>query len=408
MTIHFDDKTYALNPSLSAGLELHWRQRGEQRQRVRVDPRTNAKLVTAIASVLAVANKPAELRRQVEVHGKFLVDFGLLVEADDVPETAPEAPTLDPSLLSLVAQKHRSRVRREIRRGRKKLRFASEHVFVQRSARRRPTTDIPGIPPIGHFPRGKRLLWVHDPGTRMWAFYSLTEVDLALVTALAKRATLPAALNDKTLEVLVHANIVTSDERARGRALMWDAVSANALGTATSGWAVARNVLPSLLVANMRRISRTLHREGYFYCDEQHVHARKRDYCTEEPITGFIHRQSADLVRHITSEAVFPSWNLLSRYQGGSRLTKHIDRDQCAWNGSLSLDAHPSASEASPWPLCFEIEGRVQRVELSLGDLALYRGTRNPHWRTRLGTGRTETIMLWFFVPLAFQGDTLE
>jgi hypothetical protein len=86
-------------------------------------------------------------------------------------------------------------------------------------------------------------------------------------------------------------------------------------------------------------------------------------------------------------------------------LEKHTDRAQCEFSVTLCLDFSPEPELETPWPIQLETPtGRVA-VYQALGDGLAYRGTRLPHFRSKLGEGQTSTSIFFHYVPADFAGS---
>jgi hypothetical protein len=95
---------------------------------------------------------------------------------------------------------------------------------------------------------------------------------------------------------------------------------------------------------------------------------------------------------------IMPSYVFASRYPAGVWLTRHTDRENCAFTCSLVLEA----KEGVVWPLWFEVDGRLTSVSLNVGDAVFYERAL-PHWREPLPRGEV-TVLLFHFVPVDHLG----
>ena len=85
----------------------------------------------------------------------------------------------------------------------------------------------------------------------------------------------------------------------------------------------------------------------------------------------------------------------------------HVDREQCRFTVSLSVDCLPEPSGAVPWPLLLEPPGARVRVYQQLGDGLLYCGTDTRHGRPTMPRGLVVTAMFFHFVAAAFTGPLI-
>jgi hypothetical protein len=106
-------------------------------------------------------------------------------------------------------------------------------------------------------------------------------------------------------------------------------------------------------------------------------------------------------IEAVCGTSLIPTFSYLRVYQRGSCFTRHIDRTACEISCSLSVEYQGDV----PWPLMFEIDGRVAAVELAAGDMVVYRGSALPHWREAC-TGEYSAQLILNYV--ARDGDFVE
>ena len=75
-----------------------------------------------------------------------------------------------------------------------------------------------------------------------------------------------------------------------------------------------------------------------------------------------------------------PTYSYARVYQQGEVLERHVDRESCEISGTMTLGFDSDVV----WPIYVadgeaDIEG--SRIDLSVGDLLMYRGNEIPHWR---------------------------
>lgn len=169
------------------------------------------------------------------------------------------------------------------------------------------------------------------------------------------------------------------------------------------GYVALRGLLSPLQLAGLRGYIRELSQAGYFETDNEQVQRRGLIY--NHPLMSYLHSRLTRLLAPILPD-IAPSYSMLALYHGGAELKRHIDRDQCAWNVSLMLDAEPEAA-AGAWPLYFEHQGELRSATPGLGDLVLYSGTRTLHWRQALPAGQRVAVGLFHFVTSGFRGKRL-
>jgi hypothetical protein len=77
-----------------------------------------------------------------------------------------------------------------------------------------------------------------------------------------------------------------------------------------------------------------------------------------------------------TGLSLFPTYSFYRVYRNGDALAKHIDRPSCEISCTLSLNYSYEDSDYS-WPIYMDGEA----IHLKAGDIAVYRGIENEHWR---------------------------
>jgi hypothetical protein len=82
-------------------------------------------------------------------------------------------------------------------------------------------------------------------------------------------------------------------------------------------------------------------------------------------------------IEKAVGESLLPTFSYLRIYEHGSVLGKHVDRRESEIAATLTLGAETSA----PWPLHLQARDGAQALELAPGDIAVYEGTKLPHWR---------------------------
>jgi hypothetical protein len=107
----------------------------------------------------------------------------------------------------------------------------------------------------------------------------------------------------------------------------------------------------------------------------------------------------------VAGEPVKPSYVYLASYLSGAELKKHVDREQCEFSITLCLDFSPEPDLATPWPICLQTPTSTVTVYQALGDGLAYRGTRLPHYRSKLGEGQTSTSIFFHYVGADFGGS---
>ena len=237
--------------------------------------------------------------------------------------------------------------------------------------------------------------------------YWLNDRQVGLVRGLLAGEMQSTSLSADDQEYFVHAEILllgtgreaTSEEGkialSEGRASLRD-----------HGLAVARGLFRPLQLAVLRIHFRKLKEEGFFELDRVQA-IESRSFIHNDPLASFIQGQMLAWVEAIAGENIKPSYSFLTSYFPGAELKRHTDREQCAWNVSLMIDAQPDTALEESWPLCFDVRGKVREARLLPGDAVLYRGVELPHWRPPLPAGHTATVLLGHYVAADFAGSLL-
>jgi hypothetical protein len=155
-------------------------------------------------------------------------------------------------------------------------------------------------------------------------------------------------------------------------------------------------------VAALRRYYRCLIRRGMIQLGDKQ--SALRYVVHNEPVARFFHQQIMLAFSAVANQPLKPSYVYLASYLSGAELKKHVDREQCEFSITLSLDFSPEPELATPWPICLDTANSKVRVHQALGDGLAYRGTRLPHYREELGPGQTSTSIFFHYVSADFEG----
>lgn len=142
------------------------------------------------------------------------------------------------------------------------------------------------------------------------------------------------------------------------------------------GFAVYRNVVAAQTRALIGEEYRILMANDRLRLGDPQV---KDGYAAYGPVV------SEALMQHLlpfmeekTGYALYPTYSYGRIYLKGAELKRHVDRPACEISLSLMIDERGG----KPWPLyCESLSGQVVPVELSPGDLMIYKGLEVPHWR---------------------------
>jgi hypothetical protein len=168
---------------------------------------------------------------------------------------------------------------------------------------------------------------------------------------------------------------------------------------ARRGFAELRSLVHPSWLANLRAYYDGLIRQGFL--DASDVQSR-RFAAHDEKIAKDVHRRLTPAIAAALPEPVAPSYCYLGLYREGAVLEKHVDRDECEYTLSLTIDAQPSAARDAAWPLCLELpDGGTVRSLLAPGDGLLFKGRELPHFREALPAGRSSWSIFFHFIPAA-------
>jgi hypothetical protein len=98
-----------------------------------------------------------------------------------------------------------------------------------------------------------------------------------------------------------------------------------------------------------------------------------------DPVMESLLLKLQSIMEQATGLSLFPTYSFYRVYRNGDTLAKHKDRPSCEISCTLSLNYSYEESDYS-WPIYMNGEA----IHLSPGDIAVYRGIENEHWREPL------------------------
>jgi len=196
--------------------------------------------------------------------------------------------------------------------------------------------------------------------------------------------------------------LVAADSIAQRRTKKEEALGKVAELFRKKGYAPLRGLIHPFHIAALRRYYRYRIRTGAIALGDGQSSRRYAAY--NDPVARFFHQQIAIPLSAVAGEPVKPSYVYLASYLSGAELKKHIDREQCEFSITLCLDFSPEPDLATPWPIRLETPTGTVIVYQALGDGLAYRGTRLPHYRSKLGNGQTSTSIFFHYVATDFAG----
>ena len=171
----------------------------------------------------------------------------------------------------------------------------------------------------------------------------------------------------------------------------------------TKGYAPLHGLLHPFHIAALRRCYRYRIRTGAIQLGDGQSPRRYVAY--NDPVARFFHRQITTTLSAVAGQPVKASYVYLASYLSGAELKKHVDREQCEFSVTLCLDFSPEPAIATPWPIYLDTPTGKVTVYQALGDGLAYRGTRLPHYRSKLGDGQTSTSIFFHYVAADFVGS---
>lgn len=98
-----------------------------------------------------------------------------------------------------------------------------------------------------------------------------------------------------------------------------------------------------------------------------------------DPVMESLLLKLQPIMEEATGLSLFPTYSFYRVYRNGDTLAKHKDRPACEISCTLSFNYSYEDSDYS-WPIYMNGEA----IHLKPGDIAVYRGIENEHWRDPL------------------------
>lgn len=248
------------------------------------------------------------------------------------------------------------------------------------------------------------VAWVRDPSSTSWLPFWLGPALEAIVRDLNPGEAAPDNLPVDALRLLSGAGILIPDGHDASCQRRWDdAVSKAGPLFRERGYGPLSNLLHPFQVAALRRYYRFLIRTGAIALGDGQSSLRYVAY--NEPVARFFHRSLTPILSAVAGEELKPSYVYMASYKSGAELKKHTDREQCDFSITLCVDFSPEPEMETPWPIRLDASGGTATVYQALGDGLAYRGIQLPHYRDKLGEGRTSTSIFFHYVRADFAGS---
>lgn len=249
----------------------------------------------------------------------------------------------------------------------------------------------------------RTIAWIRATTGSMIPFWLGPQLE-SIVRGLRRDEPVPPFLPAWARSILAAAAIlVSADSIDRRRPEREDTIQKAAELFRRRGYALLRGLIHPFHIAALRRYYRHWIRTGAIQLGD--AQSPRRYVAYNDPVARFFHRQIATSVSAVAGEAIKPSYVYLASYLSGAELKKHIDREQCEFSITLCLDFSPEPPLATPWPICLQTPTGTVTVYQALGDGLAYRGTRLPHYRSKLGHGQTSTSIFFHYVAADFTGS---
>ena len=251
---------------------------------------------------------------------------------------------------------------------------------------------------------GGAVAWVRDAETGSLNPFWLGPRFESFVRELRSDEPVPMSMPESVRSILEGAGIVVcSDFAVRRHTQRLGIIQKAAALFQKKGYAPLHGLIHPFHIAALRRYYRYRIRFGAIKLGDGQSPRRYVAY--NDPVAKFFHRQIANIVSVVAGEPIRPSYVYLASYLSGAELKKHIDREQCEFSITLCLDFSPEPALATPWPICLQTPTGTVTVYQALGDGLAYRGTRLPHFRSKLGEGQTSTSIFFHYVGADFTGS---
>lgn len=249
----------------------------------------------------------------------------------------------------------------------------------------------------------RTVAWARDTTSSLVPFWLGPRFE-SLVRRLRPGEPAPLSLPASARSILAGAGIlVSADSIAQRRAEWEETVQKAAELFQMKGYAPLHGLIHPFHIAALRRYYRRRIRTGAIQLGDGQSSRRYVAY--NDPVARFFHRKIATTMSAVAGEKIKPSYVYLASYLSGAELKKHIDREQCEFSITLCLDFSPEPTLATPWPICLQTATGTVTVYQALGDGLAYRGTRLPHFRSKLGKGQTSTSIFFHYVAEDFTGS---
>jgi hypothetical protein len=257
---------------------------------------------------------------------------------------------------------------------------------------------------ISGFTLDGTIAWVRNQATGNLLPFWLGPQLARIVQSLRPNDPVPISVPERTQNLLAAANILIPEgSTSQPDRICVEMIEKASLLFRDKGYAPLSELIHPFHVAALRRYYRYLIRSGLIRLGDGQSPRRYVAY--NEPVARFFHKAIAATLSAMAGEPLRPSYVYMASYLSGAELKKHTDRAQCEYSVTLCLDFSPEPSMETPWPIRLDTPTSTVTVYQALGDGLAYRGTRLPHYRSRLGEGQTSTSIFFHYVGADFSGS---
>lgn len=145
------------------------------------------------------------------------------------------------------------------------------------------------------------------------------------------------------------------------------------------GYLIVRDFLSSEIIEFIQQYAALKIKGGQYICGD--VQAPKGFTFDADPFFETILGSSCKFISEVAGVPLYPTYSYARLYGKGDHLTNHNDRDSCEISATLCLG---NSHSDSPQPLYFTPHSdktNPVKINLSKGDLCIYRGCSLYHWR---------------------------
>jgi hypothetical protein len=315
---------------------------------------------------------------------QLLVDHGILIDADNVPERplfscllddVEESPEIPSSLIVNPTFEFQPFDLSKFRSWMQEKHLSPYHATV----------------------------WVTDPSTGIRFGYWLTTEQVELVKGLEPGAGFSDQMRREITSKLVTAKILIDPENDSSG--LRPELPRAAERFARDRYAIVNEVVPPAQLRALQSYYRRYVEQGFMQFGDTQVPRRFAQH--GEHVAGMFHFNFTSLMSSIAGTEVTPTYSYSAVYAEGAELVPHVDRDACEFSFSFQIDFLPDlCGGESPWALYLsnkapeDVDPALDTaVHLANGSCLAYKGREIVHYRTPLPAGQRSTSLFFHYVP---------